>query len=387
MELGVRAALGVAAAPRADVPPTDTPRTDTPRTDTPRTDTPRTDTPRTDTPRADAQQRAMTEHILALADRAGYGAALIDATDAAVTTWPQFADTVRAAARGLSRRGLLDTDTVGVLVADAVSHVVAVHAVRAAGAIAVPIHAGHLADLASVSDPEGLADASDPADIAAQLKQCRARFLITSAVLAEIAIQAAERSWVRQVFAFGEAEGATPFSDLLETAKHGHRPDRNDHAIRNDGTGPYGHADAASSSVVAPGSAVAAIPGLAGSPVVRLTSRDVVVAGPPCGPDGTYTSLLDLALSAGATVVAAPLEQITAAVRAYKGTAVIVPRGVDVPGAPAGLVLSVLARRNVSKHGTQARLSPLSRPMRTLNSCSPAGPPPGCTSMRCPRAL
>ena len=321
MELGVRAAVGVAAAPRADVPPTDVLPTDAPR--------------------ADAQQRAMTEHILALADRAGYGAALIDATDAAVTTWPQFADTVRAAARGLSRRGLLDTDTVGVLVADAVSHAVAVHAVRAAGAIAVPINAGHLVGLASAPDPGGLASAPDPGDIAAQLKQCRARLLITSAALAEIAIQAAERSWVRQLFAFGEAEGATPFSDLLETAKHGHRPDRSDHVMRNDGTGPNARADAAASSDAAPGSAVAPIPGLAGSPAMRLTSRDVVVAGPPCGPDGAYTSLLDRALSAGATIVAAPLEQITAAVQAYKGTAAIVPRGTDVSVLPARRIFTL----------------------------------------------
>ena len=200
----------------------------------------------------------MTEHILALAGRAGYGAALIDATDAAVTTWPQFADTVRAAARGLSRRGLLDTNTVGVLVADAVSHAVAVHAVRAAGAIAVPINAGQPADLGSVPDPGGMASGPDPGDIAVQLKRCRARLLITSAALAEIAIQAAERSWVRQVFAFGDAEGATPFSDLLETAKHGHRADRNVHAVRNGGTGPNAHADAASSSAAAADSAAAA---------------------------------------------------------------------------------------------------------------------------------
>jgi len=117
VELGVSTAASVATAARGAVP-------------------------RGDLPRGDAAQRAITEHILALADRAGYGAALIDAAAGAgtpVTTWPQFADTVRAAARGLSRRGLLDTDTVGVLVGDAVSHAVAIQAIRAAGAIAAPI--------------------------------------------------------------------------------------------------------------------------------------------------------------------------------------------------------------------------------------------------------
>ncbi|MGH3150415.1 MAG: AMP-binding protein [Streptosporangiaceae bacterium] len=283
----------------------------------------------------------MTEHILALADRAGYGAALIDAAGAAgtaVTTWPQFADTVRAAARGLSRRGLLDTDTVGVLVADAASHAVAIHAIRAAGAIAAPIHPA-----------AGLpAAGTDTADIATQLKQCRARLLITSAALAELAIEAAERSWVRQVYAFGDAEGTTPFSDLLETAKHGHHGGINGHVSPNghdsfnghgshtDGRDLNGHGDED------PGAVTAQVPGPAeGGPALRLTSRDVVVAGPPCGRDGTYASLLDLALSAGATIVAAPLAQITAAVEAYKGTAAIVPCGTEVPVLPAGRILTV----------------------------------------------
>jgi len=156
-----------------------------------------------------APQRAITEYILGLAEDAGFGAALIDAdprnpeTDGTVTTWSQFAHTVRAAARGLSRRGLQDTDTVGVFVRDAVGHAVAVHAIRAAGALAASIH-----------------PAATP-DVAAQLKACRARLLITSASMAELAIDAAERSSVRQVFAFGEAPGTTPFSSLLEAARHG----------------------------------------------------------------------------------------------------------------------------------------------------------------------
>ena len=159
-------------------------------------------------PRADAPQRAVTEHILTVADQAGFGAALIDAAaagpEAAVITWPQFAHMVRAAARGLSRRGLREADTAGIFVQDAVSHAVAVHAVRAAGAVAAPVRPAQTA-----------------ADIAAQLKQGRARLLVTSAGLAELAVQAAERSWVRQVFAFGEAEGTTPFGSLLHTARHG----------------------------------------------------------------------------------------------------------------------------------------------------------------------
>ena len=280
------------------------------------------------TRRADAVQRAVTEHILTVADQAGYGAALIDAAtegsgEASVITWPQFAHMVRAAARGLSRRGLQGADTAGILVQDAVSHVLAVHAVRAAGAVAVPIRPSQTA-----------------ADIAAQLKQGRARLLITSAALAELAIRAAERSWVRQVFAFGEAEGTTPFGSLLRTARHGQLPVSS--ASHNDSNGHNGHGGG---GPAAPQVLDLAGPGPDGlgadGSAVRLTHRDVVVAAPPCGDPDAYTSLLDLALAAGATIVATPLPQVTAAVGVYKGTAAIVPRGTDVPGLPTERVFTV----------------------------------------------
>jgi acyl-CoA synthetase (AMP-forming)/AMP-acid ligase II len=262
---------------------------------------------------AGTAQQAMTEHILGLADRSGYAAALIDGVEGTVTTWLQFARTVRAAARGLSRRGLQRGDTVGVFVQDAASHAVAVHAVRAAGGVAAPIR-----------------HASDAEDIAVQLKECRARLLITSAPLAEVAIQAAERSLVRQVFAFGEAAETTPFASLLDVAKHAQRGV----------AGPNGSIGTALGYVPAQIPDFSR-PRLSEEHGLGLTRRDVVVAGPPCGDPNAYTARLDMALAAGATIVTAPLAQVTAAVQAYKGTAAIVPAGTHVPGLPAGRVFTV----------------------------------------------
>lgn len=243
---------------------------------------------------AGMSNRAIAERILAQAGREG--PALIDAGDGAVTAWPLFAQTVRGAAAGLIRRGLTEGDTVGVLVQDAVSYTTAVQAIRAAGAHAKAIRS------------------CGTTDIAAQLNECRARMLITTAPLAGLATQAADRSWVRQVFSFGEAEGTTPFSALLD-------PD----------PGP----------VLADGE-----PGPAGD-VVSLTQRDLallagatVVAAPPCGGGLEYTSLLDLVLLAGATVVAAAVPNIPAALRLYRGTAAIVPQGTVVPGLPPDRVFA-----------------------------------------------
>jgi AMP-binding enzyme len=300
--------------------------------------------------------RAMTERILDVADEAGYRAALVDATEGSVTAWPRFARIVRGAACGLTRRGLAEGDTAGVFVQDAASAAIAVNAIRAAGAVACLIR----------SD-------ADPADVAGQLNACGARLLITSAPLAEIAAEGADRSRVRQVIAFGEAAGTTPFSSLLESGRHGQRdghataepglvdlPGAVDESGRPEGNGladehdladsggPEGHGSTgrwpgASSW---PGRATARPlqePGLTGAPDAgrELTHRDVVVAGPPCGDGQAYTSLLDLTLLTGATLVAAPVTLVAAAMRVYRGTAAIVPRGTHVPDVPPGRVFPV----------------------------------------------
>jgi len=275
--------------------------------------------------------RAMTERILAVAPTAGYRAALIDATDGKATAWPRFARTVRAAADGLGRRGLAEADTAGVFVEDAVSAAIAVNAIRAAGAIPCLIR------------PD-----AGPAEIADRLNACGARLLITSAPLADLAAEGADRSRVRQVISFGEAAGTTPFGSLLEpglalgldgagAVGESGRPEGNGLAYRygtGDGRGPEGEHG----------------PGDEHGPG-ELTYRDVVVAAPPCGDGQAYLSLLDLTLLTSATLVAAPLPLVTAAIRVYKGTAAIVPRGTQVPGVPADRVFAValpgLAARRV----------------------------------------
>jgi AMP-binding enzyme len=262
--------------------------------------------------------RGITERILGRADQAGYKAALIDAPEGIVTAWPRFAWTVRAAADGLSRRGLADGDTAGVFVQDAASFAIAVNAIRAAGAMAWPIR------------PE-----ASMADVAAQLNACGARVLVTAAPLAETAAEAADRSRVRQVFAFGEAPGTTPFRSLLGIAKH---------SADNHGAGHYGAGEPGTPGEPGrePGAAQPdQYDAMALQPGFALSHRDVVVAGPPCGEGQAYTALLDLTLLTGATIVAAPVTLITAAMRVYKGTAAIVSRDTQVPGLPPDRVFAV----------------------------------------------
>jgi acyl-CoA synthetase (AMP-forming)/AMP-acid ligase II len=267
---------------------------------------------------AGRSHHAVTERILALADQSGSKAAVIDAVDGTVTAWPRFGWTIRLAAHGLSRRGLAAGDTVGVFVQDAASFAIAVNAIRAAGATALPIR------------PD-----VGVADVAAQLNAGGARLLITSAPLAELAVEAADRSRVRQVFAFGEAAGTTPFRSLLAMANHGADtggPDTG--GTDTGGTDTGGRPEGAAGQLTSSDSRA------------RLCRLDVVVAGPPCGDGHAYTSLLDLTMLTGATIVAAPVPLIPAAMRVYQGTAAIVPGGTTVPGLAPDRVFTVASPRS-----------------------------------------
>ena len=125
----------------------------------------------------------------------------------------------------------------------------------------------------------------------------------------------------------GEAAGTTSFRSLVGAGNHG----AGNHGAGNHGAGNHGageHGQPADANATAAG-----WPG--------LSPRDVVVAGPPCGDGQAYTSLLDLTLLTGATLVAAPVPLVTAAMRVYQGTAAIVPRGTDVAGLAADRVFAI----------------------------------------------
>ena len=109
-----------------------------------------------------------------------------------------LAAALQGAAAGLARHGLRDQDIVGVCVPDAVSYVLAVHAVRAAGGV-----------------PSPLCGTAAPAQMASQLTDCAARLLITAGPLTGAALAAADAAWVRQVISFDEVPGTTPFYSLL----------------------------------------------------------------------------------------------------------------------------------------------------------------------------
>jgi non-ribosomal peptide synthetase component F len=260
-----------------------------------------------------APHTTVTQRLVGLSGARGEHPALVGGP----ATWPggtlshaELAVILQTAAAGLAWRGLRTQDVVGVYVPDAVSYVLAVHAIRAAGGVPCPISA-----------------ASTVAATAEQLRDCGARLLVTAEPLVPAALSTADGSWVRQVISFDEALGTVPFWSLLSRGlcppvcagpeDLGLVP----YTVRPDGrmgADPVTHAQLAAelsrSSAPAP-----------------VTPSDVVLAAPPGGCAREYTVLLDLALLEGATVVATPADALPDAALRYGGTAAIVPAGMAFP--------------------------------------------------------
>jgi acyl-CoA synthetase (AMP-forming)/AMP-acid ligase II len=266
-------------------------------------------------PQAPEADITITQRLVAIAAGHYELTALVGGTGSdgrpgvATYTYARLAATIQAAATGLTWRGLQPRDVVGVYVPDAVSFVLASHSVRAAGGVPTPL-AGDLS----------------PAEMAGQLAESGARMLITAPPMAGNAVAAADRSWVRQVFSFGEAAGTTPFIDLLSRGiarppKIGH----DDDALLPFTRGSDGRLAPAPVSHAELGRMLAARTELAG-----LVRRDVVVAAPPSGDGLSYSMLVDTALFCGATVVAAQTRDLARQVAAHHGAAVIVPDGANV---------------------------------------------------------
>jgi acyl-CoA synthetase (AMP-forming)/AMP-acid ligase II len=253
----------------------------------------------------------VTQRLVEAAAAYGCRPALVTRRPDQPYSFADLASTIQRAAAGLAWRGLRPRDVVGVYVPDAGSYVLACHAISAAGGIPCPVSAQ-----LSIAETAG------------QLADCGARMLLTAQPLATAGLAAADRSWVRQVISFGDAPAATPFSSLLGMGSL-HPPSARPHDLallpyvrRADGSlhaSGLTHLDMAAE--------LAAL-----SAAADISERDVVLAAPPTGDGRSYTAFIDHALLHGATVVAARTDELTAAANEHRGTAAIVPLGVEVHG-------------------------------------------------------
>src|SRR5512132_3528226 len=141
---------------------------------------------------------ALHELVLAGAAERGNRAAVIDGPSGRALTYGQLAAGVRQLAAGLAARSFGKGDVFAVYSPNLPEYAVAFYGVSAAGGAITTVN-----------------PLSTAGELATQLADAGARFLLTTPPLLDRAIEAATRSGVEEVFVFGEAKGATPFTTLL----------------------------------------------------------------------------------------------------------------------------------------------------------------------------
>jgi acyl-CoA synthetase (AMP-forming)/AMP-acid ligase II len=140
----------------------------------------------------------LTPFVLQQADNLGDKAALIDGPTGRTFTFADLAGMIRKAAAGLAARGFDKGDVFAIFAPNSPQWAVAFHAVASLGGVNTTVNSLFTAD-----------------DVAYQLKDSGARFLLTVPPFLDRALEAAGRTGIEEVFVLGGSEGGTPFHELL----------------------------------------------------------------------------------------------------------------------------------------------------------------------------
>ncbi|MGH9931175.1 MAG: 4-coumarate--CoA ligase family protein [Pyrinomonadaceae bacterium] len=146
----------------------------------------------------------ITSFVLQQAKERGDKPALIDGPSGRTITYSELADRISRVAASLWKRGFKKGEVFGILSPNLPEYAIAFHAVASLGGITSPVNPLYTEH-----------------EIAHQLKDAGARFLVTVPQFLEKATAVAREANVEELFIFDEGgskiEGATPFSSLLES--------------------------------------------------------------------------------------------------------------------------------------------------------------------------
>jgi acyl-CoA synthetase (AMP-forming)/AMP-acid ligase II len=137
--------------------------------------------------------------VLQRAKALGDKPALIDGPSGRTLTYGQLAGAVSRAAAGLAARGFKKGDVFAIYSPNLPEYAIAFLAVASLGGINTTINPLFTAG-----------------ELAGQLNDAGAKFLLTVAPFMDKALEAVKESKVQEIFVFGEAEGATPFAALMQ---------------------------------------------------------------------------------------------------------------------------------------------------------------------------
>jgi acyl-CoA synthetase (AMP-forming)/AMP-acid ligase II len=142
---------------------------------------------------------SLTEFVFGRAGRLADKPALVDGVSGRVITYARLAEEIRGTAAGLARRGFRKGDVLALFSPNSPEYAVAFHAAARLGVVVTPINPLYTAE-----------------EVGRQLRDARAKFLLTTPQLLGGVREVARGAGVREFFVFGEAEGATPFASLSE---------------------------------------------------------------------------------------------------------------------------------------------------------------------------
>lgn len=141
----------------------------------------------------------LTEYVLRGTAGRADKPAIIDGPSGRSYSYGQLAGAIRRAAAGLTAHGLRQGEVCAIYSPNLPEYAIAFHAVATLGAISTTINPLYTVD-----------------ELRKQLEDAQAKYLITVPPLLDKARAAAQAAGIREIFVFGEAEGATPFAALLQ---------------------------------------------------------------------------------------------------------------------------------------------------------------------------
>jgi acyl-CoA synthetase (AMP-forming)/AMP-acid ligase II len=140
----------------------------------------------------------LTPFVLEGAEERGDKPALVDGPTGRTISYAQLAQSVRMTGAGLAGRGFGKGDVFALFCPNVPEYAVAFHAVASVGGINTTVNPLYTAQ-----------------ELATQLQDAGARFLLTIPQFIDRALEAKDASGVEEVFVLGESPGATPFSTLM----------------------------------------------------------------------------------------------------------------------------------------------------------------------------
>jgi len=142
---------------------------------------------------------SVTDYVLRHAERLGDKPAIIDGPTGRTLSYRQLRDAIRRAAAGLHRAGFRKGDVLAIYAPNCPEYAVLFNAVASLGGVNTTVNPLYTAD-----------------ELAVQVKDAGARFLVTIPLFLERAREAAARTGIEEVFVLGSAEGARSFAELMQ---------------------------------------------------------------------------------------------------------------------------------------------------------------------------